>query len=317
MNSSMLYKAQQRRSEDSLGSEEFSTGRISCKNQQHNDNDKRNDDLPLQKTCPSNEIHLAQKVLQEARSRRISTKFASLSSATEEGGKTRIRNLAAFDSLPQLHKIYDSKRETNNEHTHDESSRTSRECETITSLMEELKFHHGVIESYYQQTAKSNSSTEDGQHAAHVKGHKINNLIEDFLHSYDEVVNMTGNSSRRSSRSSRSSSRRSKEGRKLRRKEQSYFIPYEIEIPGSSDSLVRLPLEVSQSKKHEKRKVRFDLSSITYSCDQNDNRPIRNSIVRGWHQQLRARKTKTKGTIQGILRKSGQSCTITSDYNCN
>ncbi|GFH47051.1 predicted protein [Chaetoceros tenuissimus] len=207
MNSSMFYNDQQRRSTDSLGSEEFSTRRISY-NQRENlppQNPQVNSTFLFTKspeTSPSNEIQLAQKVLEEARSRRISTKFASLSSSTEIEEK-RIQNLAAFDSLPQLHKLYDSKRENNDKHTrsinHKEFGDVSSETdmETITSVMEELKFHHRVIESYYQQT-KSNG--ENGQREGYTKGQSsINNMVEDFLHSYEDVIRMTEHSSSRSS----------------------------------------------------------------------------------------------------------------------
>lgn len=201
-------------------------------------------------STPANELQLAQKVLQDARSQRKAAKYSQRSkllSGEEEYRKAR--NLAAFESLPKLYKnsTLDSKKSKERSTTKKKEARRNSVEETyrrtllkeferrssacivkkdddaprkslfpqqkslssrqltlkknkdkddkkVSKIMNELKIHHCILETYYKSKKENENQQEQN------KDRSINNLIETFLDSYEEVMSMTNRQETRNSR---------------------------------------------------------------------------------------------------------------------
>lgn len=291
-------------------------------------------------STPANQLKLAQKVLQDARSQRNAAKNSQRSNLLSgEEQYRKARNLAAFESLPKLYKstldsknskskgnknrkearrssVQETDRKTllkklqcqrstciddKNDHAKQsllpkQKSLSSRQLTTqnkdkddkkVNKIMNELKIHHRVLETYYKSKKENENQEEEN------KDRSINKLIETFLDSYEEVMSMTtpqnaGTSSRRGSDSTESTSSISCNSIIGRRSSLNHINqPSVIEFDRAQARRSSVPLEVHRQKS-EKKKVRFGLPST----------------LKKESPEAKKRGSTTGGEIKGILRKN-------------
>ena len=306
-------------------------------------------------STPANQLQLAQKVLQDARSQRNAAKCSQRSNLLSgEEQYRKARNLAAFESLPKLYKsTLDSKNSKSKGNKNRKEARRSSVEETdrktllkklqcqrstciddkndhakqsllpkqkslssrqltsqnkdkddkkVNKIMNELKIHHRVLETYYKSKKENENQEEEN------KDRSINKLIETFLDSYEEVMSMTtrqkaDTSSRRGSDSTESTSSISCNSitgrrRSLNHLNQPSVIEFDRAQASSSSRRSSAPPEVHR-RKSEKKKVRFGLPST----------------LKKESPEAKKRGSTTGGEIKGILRKNSFIYKSTSNKN--
>lgn len=217
--------------------EESSAVKESAPSRIHSRLSERSEDKK-EPSAPANQLQLAQKVLQDARSQRNVAKYSQRSNLLSgEEQYRKARNLAAFESLPKLYKsTLDSKNSKSKGNKNRKEARQSSVQETdrktllkklecrsstciddknddakqsllpkqkslssrqltsqnkdnddkkVNKIMNELKIHHRILETYYKSKKENENQEEEN------KDQSINKLIETFLDSYEEVMSMT------------------------------------------------------------------------------------------------------------------------------